>query len=133
MLPLVALSAVLALSLSVKAVAKSEIFIYESGSDVAVSGEGTVDLSGLSLETPFGAGPVFLGVNGLDASGTESPAVTVGSPGIVLPYCGVAGPASFGSGSGGITITTVGSGDPWGPYGFPFGGPGIDPGTIWAA
>ena len=112
MLRLFALSAVLSLSLSMKVVAGSEIFIYESGSDVAVSGEGTVDLSGLSL----GPGPIELTVNGLDASGDESPAVTVGSPGgDVLFYCAPAGPASFGSGS--TATTSVGSGDQWGLYG----------------
>ena len=125
MLRLFALSAVLSLSLSMKVVAGSEIFIYESGSDVAVSAEGTVDLSGLSL----GPGPTELSVNGLDASGDDSPAVTVGSPGgDVLFYLGAAGPASFGSGS--TATTSVGSGDLWGLYGFPSGATGIAPGTI---
>jgi len=138
MLPLVALSAVLALSVSMKAVAESEIFIYESGSDVAVSGEGTVDLSGLSLEAPFGAGSIPFLVNGLDASGDESPGVTLGSPGGcaggcavgegVLFYCVAAGPASFGSGS--LATTSVGSGDQWGLYGIPIGATGVAPGTI---
>ncbi|MCX2973583.1 hypothetical protein EYC87_08325 [Halieaceae bacterium IMCC8485] len=112
-----------------KAVAESEIFIYESGSDVAVSGEGTVDLSGLSLEAPFGAGPIAFLVNGLDASGGESPGVSVGSPGGgVLFYCVAAGPASFGSGS--LATTSVGSGDQWGLYGIPIGATGVAPGTI---
>jgi hypothetical protein len=129
MLRLFALSAVLSLSLSMKVVAKSEIFIYESGSDVAVSAEGTVDLSGLSLEAPLGAGADALSDNGLSPGGPQSPAVTVGSPGGgVLFYCGVAGPASFGSGS---TVTTsVGSGDLWGLYGFPSGATDVAPGTI---
>ena len=130
MLRLFALSAVLSLSLSMKVVAGSEIFIYESGSDVAVSAEGTVDLSGLSLESPFGAGPTPLTVNGLTpGTGNETPSITVGSPGgNILVYCGVAGPASFGS--GGTATTSVGSGDQWGLYGFPSGATGVAPGTI---
>jgi hypothetical protein len=129
MLRLFALSAVLSLSLSMKVVAGSEIFIYESGSDVAVSAEGTVDLSGLSLEAPVGAGPTALPINGLSpGTGVEAPSITVGSPGNVQFYCGVAGPASFGS--GGTSITNQGSGDLWGLYGFPSGATGVAPGTI---
>ena len=91
---LLALTAVAALSVAYPARANFIATINQVGTNVDVTGSGTIDLTALSFITPAAAGAAIL----------PSGAYLVLATGNVAVYTGFSGPTSFGS--GGVTFAS---------------------------
>ncbi len=101
-----AASAVLALTTTGRVEASVDITIEQVGSNVVLTGSGSLNITGLSFAGTFTVGS---GVGGAGALAFVGPTFAT-----VDDYSGLTGPSSFGSGV--FTFASSGSGDLFGAY-----------------